>query len=362
MNIVSLKKILFLILVMVMSQRAWAQDYSNPELYHNLLLAEQVKVINDNMGFISNFLFDLETKRDQEKRQVIIDHLDASISRLDAMPSFHSDIHLKETALNVFKAFKRSYEAAYRLADSLNVSDRSSYSTIKQYIEIQENNEELLHDAGKEFIKTQRNFLKKNDLDKEKAMCLFSEIAEVNAYCRKVYLSYLTVSNVNAGFFEAMKRKQSSAMEKNRQEIIEVANQTMASLQETGPFEGQDNYLNKGISLTNYIKKMAEEEFSELVQITDKQNASFDDANKFNKMVINYYKQTKELVKEFHTACADLMQNSISHEAQVHLAHQSPQGADILTQIDANPIHKVNNSDVHPINLRGIYENLRVEK
>jgi hypothetical protein len=103
---------------------------------------------------------------------------------------------------------------------------------------------------------------------------------------------------------------------------MSIADETIAFLSKISHFEGGKEYLERGIKLTTYLKSIASQEYSELIAITGNKNKTFEDSNKFNKIILNHHKQAKSLLNEFTTAGTSLMQKTVFHESNQITAKQ----------------------------------------
>ena len=317
--------ILFLVFV-TLSLQIKAQDFNNVKSYTDFILAEQAKIVNDNIHYISKSLHDHKARQNEDERKTIIQHLDNAISKVQAMPSYKGDASLKDAALEVFKFYKHTYEFECKEADSLEITTQSTYEAMKVYYETQAKSEAKLVEAGKKFLKIQKIFAKKHHLTKEakenEGLCLFTKIAQVNGYSREIFLAYAKVADINKEFFSAMKKKQWESMEKNRQALMSIADETVTLLNQVSHFEGGKDYLDKCIKLTTYLKNVASQEYTDLITISSNKNKTFDDSNKFNKIVINHHKQAKSLLNDFTQAGSSLMQKTVFHESAQFTAQQ----------------------------------------
>ncbi|MDX2305867.1 MAG: hypothetical protein NW226_23870 [Microscillaceae bacterium] len=333
MNIKTL--LFFFLLLSGFSAGLKAQDFADPLTYQNFILTEHTEFILNHVDYMAKILYDHEVRRDQEQLNLLTEQIDKSIGKLEKMPSFNDDISLKEAGLQMLIVYKKTLQNQTKLADSLKIGKKSSFEEMKTYYLLQNELEKELIDAGKKFEKMLKVFARKADLDKSEPVSLFDKVVEVNAYCRRIYLSYYNLSKVNEDFFDALKNRQPESMESHRKNLLEVAEISQKELQSEEKHEGYRNYLHKGLKFVHYIKEQAEKEYPQLVQIAAKKNATFDDANKFNIIVINYYKKAKHIIEDFNQASVHLMEKSVIQEsghALLNGAHK-PQSS-ILSKVD----------------------------
>ena len=329
-----IKKLLFFFLLSGLVNGITAQDFENPEEYQNYILAEQTQFINNNIAYIAKILYDPEVRRDEEQRCLFLEQIDQSICKLEKMPSFKDDISLKESGLKTFNAYRDAIERQARLADSLKIGKKSSFNEMKVYYQLQNEIEKEFISVGKKFEKTLKGFTRKNNRGKSNNSCLFNKVAEVNSHCRRIYLSYYSLSKVNQDFFEALKKRKAESMEQIRKNLVSTAEQALGELENEEKEGGYKSYLVKGIKFANYLKEQALQEYPELVQIAAKKNATFDDANKFNAIVISYYKKAKHMVEDFNQASMLVMKKSIIHESNQAFLHGHHKDTDILSKVN----------------------------
>ncbi|NJL12115.1 MAG: hypothetical protein HC913_03295 [Microscillaceae bacterium] len=262
-----------------------AQNFDNAKAYQDYILAEQALVVNENIAYISKSLHDHKARQNEAERKQIVQHLEAAIAKVEAMPSFSGDNTLKEAAIEVFGLYKETYQVALKAAEATELSKQSPIAEMEAYFSLLAKAESQLIEAGKKFVKVQKTFDRTHKLAREenKVFCLFSEVAAVNAHCRKVFQAYARVSEHGKVFFEAMKKKQIESMEKSRSALIAEAETALAELQKVGGHNGNLEYLEKAKALTHFLRATAQGDFVEIIKINQSTQATFDDSNRFNK-------------------------------------------------------------------------------
>jgi hypothetical protein len=315
-------KLFALALLMAFTSVAQAQNPNPAQAYNDQILAIQAQVINDNIHYITKSVNNHKAHQNEAERKTIVNHLNEAIAQVKAMPAYKGDNSLKEVALEVFNHYKETYQLDIKKADSLEINGKSTYNAMKVYFELQTKAEEKLVKTGKKFITAQKAFARKHALSRPNAemICLFTKLAEVNGYARQVYLAYMKVDEINRNFFESMKKKQVESMEKNRLAVLATAEEALATLTKLGNFEGNRQYIDLGMKLTHYLKNSATKEYTELVAISHKKQASQMDAMRFNKIVFNYHNQSKSLMNEFNVASTQLLNQNVFAEANPLLA------------------------------------------
>lgn len=310
-----------------------AQNFEDAQAYQDYILAEQAKVVDMNIAYLSKSLHDHVARQDEEERQEIIKHLDESIAKVEAMPAFKEDDALRKTALHVFETYKKTYQIELKEAEAQTVGKQSKYEEMKAHFDLQEKAESKLTDAGKEFIKAQKKFTREHELDRndEQIECLFSKVVEVNRYCRSVYLAYMEVSEHSQAFFDAMKKKQIESMEVARAKLIEISEDALVQMQKINDFDGHTAYIELAISLTTFLQEKAKNDFVEIIKINQNKKATFDDSNRFNKMIIGFYKESKKLTNKFHDASSDLLEENVSTDTHKALAAKATTPAIAVT-------------------------------
>lgn len=320
-----MKRMLYTLVILLVgfTTSLQAQNFESSTGYYSYILAEQARVINKSISYMIKSIHDHKAMEDNQKRESIIRQLDNSISRVQSLPAFEGDASLKKAALEVLSAYKMVYSVKESKADSIQVEEKSGYEVVKAYFDARNEIEEELLEIGKKFTKTHKAFAKKHGIKKEErqeALYSFATIAQINHYCRDIYLEYVKLSDINKDFFKAMKKRQQVSMEEHRNQLIEQAHTALAKLEKMNGFEGERNYLDKAFELINYFKNIADSKYTELVSIAAKKNATFEDANQFNKIIISNHRDTKALLKAFDQESAHLMNRFVSHESEQQYA------------------------------------------
>jgi hypothetical protein len=336
-----------LILLISLTIKVSAQDFTNAHTYSDFILKAQERIINDNLHYISKSVHDHKARQNEEERKLILKHLDEAVVSVSEMPNFKGDNSLKAHALEVFRLYKATYELDYKTADSLEITLKSPVASMKVYFEMQDKAEAKLVEAGKKFLKAQKAFSHKYHLAKQtiEPYCLFTKAAHVNSYSRQVFLAYNEVSNLNTDFFAAMKKRQPEMMEKTRKELFAQAEETITTLNEVSHFNGDREYLDKALKMTHFLRNNASQEYVELVRISHKKNATtHEESLKFNKIVMNHHRQAKNLLKEFNQASVQLMHKNILTESA--LAKIQEMQKDVATAIHITHEKNVSNEAV----------------
>jgi len=312
-----------------------AQNFDDAQSYQDYILAEQAKVVDLNIAYLSKSLHDHVARQDEEERLEIIKHLDAAIAKVEVMPSFKDDNSLKNTALLVFKMYKETYQLELKEAEAQTVGKKSALDEMKAHFELQDKAETKLTQAGKEFIKAQKKFTRDHKLEvkDEQIECLFSKVVDVNRYCRSVYITYMEVSEYNQAFFDAMKKKQIESMEVSRAKLIETSEKALVQMQKINDFDGHTVYIEQAIALTTFLQDKAKNDFVEIIKINQNTKATFDDSNRFNKMIIGFYKDSKKLTNKFHDASTDLLEKNVSTEAHKALAAKADAPSTLIVAV-----------------------------
>jgi hypothetical protein len=299
-----------------------AQDFNNAEAYHSYILGEQARIVSENIHYITKSLHDHQARENETERKNIIKHIDEAMANINKMPAFKGDNDLKTNALDVFRHYKETFVFEFSKIDSIEINTKSDYATVKKYFDLQAKAEEKLVKMGAKFIHAQKVFIRKHNLKKplDEVMCLFSKTAQLNDYSRQIYLAYLKVAEVNQTFFEAMKKKQTESMEKNRLTLIATADEAIATLEKLSHFDGNKDYLTKGLKLTHYIKNSASKEYVELVSHLNNKVANQTESMKFSKTIVAYNKQNKALLNDFNTASVQLTHGTVMLSADPMLA------------------------------------------
>lgn len=294
-----------------------AQNFDNAQAYQDYILATQANIVDRNIAYLSQSLHDHKARQNEEERQEIVKQLDEAIAKVEIMPSFKNDNSLKTAALLVFNTYKETYQLELKEAEAQAVGKQTPYEEMKAHFDLQEKAEEKLLAVGKEFIKVQKKFARDHKLVRQddQIECLFTKVVEVNHYCRKVYLAFMQVNEHNSAFFEAMKNKQIESMEKSRASLIEVAEKALVEMEKLNAFDGHTDYIEQAMTLTSFLKEKAKNEFVEIIKINQNKKATFEDSNRFNKMIIGFYKDSKKMTNNFHDASGDLLENYVSTEA-----------------------------------------------
>ncbi len=294
-----------------------AQNFDNAQAYQDYILTAQANIVDRNIAYLSKSLHDHKARQNEEERQEIVKQLNEAIAKVELMPSFKNDNSLKNAALLVFNTYKETYQIELKEAEAQTVGTKTPYEEMKAHFDLQNKAEGKLLTVGKEFIKIQKKFARDHKLTRpeDKIECLFTKVVEVNHYCRKVYLTFMQVDEHNSAFFEAMKNKQIESMEKSRTSLIEVAEKALLEMKKLNAFDGHTAYIEQAIALTTFLQEKAKNEFVEIIKINQNKKATFEDSNRFNKMVIGFYKDSKKMTNKFHDASGDLLENYVSTEA-----------------------------------------------
>ena len=315
-----MKKILYLIplaIFTILATSAFAQetDFTDPVQYFSYFGNEHNKVINKNMEYVQYSVHSDNVQEIGTKRLELIAVINETIGRVQKVPPFEKDTKMKDEMLEVLSMYKNSFEIEFNNALTLKENSKESYEAMEEYINAMDVAEKKLDKASDRFQKASTKFAEDNEITliKNEANDVVGELNRLNNYHRKLYLKYFKVSKKNAEFWDALEKQNAGLMEKKRKELQEDCNSTLKIVTLMPAFKGDTEYKDATLEIVNFFKKLADNDYVKMVEITRKGDANFTqaDVDTYNKVVEIYNTQTPMLSQKFNIAGNNLLRKHI---------------------------------------------------
>lgn len=291
--------------------------FNNAAEYNDFIITEQRKTVKKNLEYISFSVHSEDYRQIEAKRKEVLRQINDSRNRINKMPDYDGNSKLKDEAVEVFTQYKSAFEEDFKDIIKLKQNRQSSFEAMEAYFKAQNQAEDRVNKATQKFSKVQEKFVRDNNLTfKEEDDDLSQKmqtVAALNLYARGIFLEYFKVSKAFSEMLEVLNEKKANTLNKERKQVIEVAAKVVPQLNEFGAFNGDRDYLDQTVSLAEYYRRLAENEFLEIVKIFDKKTGLTQaDADYINKVLRDYNANAEMLVYNLNIANDNLLQNNIA--------------------------------------------------
>lgn len=239
--------------------------------YANKVIAEKEKITLKNIEFLIELVHGKDEAMLETKRMEVLKQANDTYNTFDKMYSHAGDTKVKTAALKMLGAYKQTFSKDYKDAFELKKSNEASFDNMKNYLKKIEIADNKIYQEEMDFRNTFRAFCteyKTNqitcraDLD-----ILLDEIAAVNAYNRKIYLSYFRIVKLNADFIEAINKKSYNRAMVTLDSLKSGINQEKAIVADIGYYKEDKALYSSTNKLFDYYLGLTEKDFKTLVDL-----------------------------------------------------------------------------------------------
>lgn len=252
----------------------------------------------------------------EKSRNDLILEIRKSISKIGKLPSFEGSNKLKSETLNVFNIYLDTYENDLLTSLSLKGKYTDSYEALEAYFDAEKEADEKLYNAVTKLTKAQEKFAQKHNLkidktahdDAEKRMEFITSLKE---YSRSIFIEYFKVSFEFNEMIKIIHERKGKLLDRKRNEVIAVSNESLKSLRRAKPFNGDGEYLGLAIDIIEYFKNLSENEFKKIGALFKKDALTEKDASFINKVFSDYNANIELLVYNWNYANHKLWKDNL---------------------------------------------------
>jgi hypothetical protein len=310
-----MKKIVLSILLL---GAAFAKAQESPTEFYNSIIEEQNKVVKKSTHYTSVAVHSENDAEVDRARKDVIRQIEKSIEAVKLIKPFKGDGKLKDEALAILKRELDAYTLDFNEAAILKKSSKATFEAMEKYYVTQDKAEAKIDAAMDDFKKSQLRFADKYNFtiqENEESKKQSEKLSRLNKYTRTVFLPYFKAFRDFNLFVDAYNVGKAPQMETARQTMLKSSTESLAQMKTLGGFEGDAGYVNAGIKLLEYYKKMAEGDLAELCKImVNKDKLTKEQADRANKILEGMNDAPNKMNEAFNQENKKLLQKHIPKE------------------------------------------------
>jgi hypothetical protein len=325
LQISSKKLSVFMILFLVSYGPIQAQSYETAGEYMNYISTQFTEIVKDYWSYTSAVGHGKSARKVEGKRKELLATNQDVTRKIQAMPPFKGDKSYRDSMVAYLRKSYHVLNHDYAKIVNMEEISEQSYDAMEAYLLAQDVASEKMSQAGDRLRDTQKAFADKNNIQivegESEIGKKLEAAAELNAYHRVVYLIFFKSYKQEAYMLDALNKKNVSAVEQNRNTLLQFSTEGLAKLDTMKGFKGDKSLINAckqmlefykseckdkvGI-LTNYFMK--EDSFQKTKKAFDAKKPADrkqEDVDQFNKGV----EELNKAANEFNTTNTQLGDN-----------------------------------------------------
>lgn len=306
-------------LLLACGSLAAQQSMTNAVAYNDFLVNEQMNIQNRQLEYIQYAVHSDDYNQVEGKRQAVKAQMEASLSRVKALPPFNEDAKLSDEMVQLIEISLSVVNTEFNEANTLKRNSRESYEAMEKYLAALQEGEQKLAEANARFGEAQKAFAERHGLElveSEGSNNVVETINKLNRYHRSIYLKEFQVARLNADFVDALNNKDIEAMDQARKGIQQACEENLKYLRSLPDFNGNTSYRDAAIAEMSYFQQLAGDKYTQLIAISKKEQPTQEDVNDFNSIIMSLNEELPELSRQFQEASAELMQENVPRPIQ----------------------------------------------
>jgi hypothetical protein len=246
-------------------------------------------------------------KKIERRRSELINSIDKVRSQINDMPSYNGDKSVRDSAVNYIKILYSIFNEDYaKLVDMQEIAEQS-YDMMEAYMLAQQKAGEKLKEAAAAYNRSHREFAKNNNINLIESSSELDQklemVDKVQDYYNQVYLIFFKAYKQEFFFMEALKTKNTNAMEQNKTALLDYANEGLEKLKSLKGFNSDKSVETACRKVLEFYKTEAERDFGILSDYFlkeenfEKTKAAFETSSKSKSDADQYNKAVAEINK-----------------------------------------------------------------
>lgn len=308
--------------------KAQAQDVSTPGGYLSTI-SEKIKNINQTyINYLSAVSHGKSARKVEKLRLKTVDDIFNARGEVMGTGGFKGDKTLRDATAAYLKTCYLVFNEDYGKIVNMEEIAEQSYDAMEAYLLAQKKAGEKLEEAAELKNKMQKEFAAKYNIQlidsKDELDAKMEKADRVNEYYNKIYLIFFKSYKQDAYLTDALNRNDISAVEQNRNALLNYSTEGLKQILDTKPFDGDGTILIACKNALLFYKELAEKKITNVTDFLlasenfNKTKKAFEaipaskrtqtDIDKFNKGVNdindgakNFNKTNEEINKERNT-------------------------------------------------------------
>ena len=287
-------------------QKTIAQDFNTPVQYLDYIGKQHEDISKKFLSYNSAMSHGKRAKKVESLRSKLLDEVQEARENISSMPPYKGDKAYRDTVVAFMKFYYNMLNDDYaKIVDMQEISEQS-YDEMEAYFLLKEavdkkakEAEDRLHDAEKKFAQENNVNLvdSKSDLGD-----MLETVDKVNNHYDDVYLVFFKSYKEEQFLWDAINKKNITAIEENKNALLKYAQTGLSSLDTMKSFEGDNSLITNCRSLLKFYVSEVNDKISIVSDYFlksdrfDKMKADYDNnSTHTNDDVNNYNKAVKDI-------------------------------------------------------------------
>jgi hypothetical protein len=305
-----------------------AQDFSNAGQYMDYIGQQHQDITKKFLSYNSAVSHGKRAKKVENLREKLLDEVQSARENTSGMPPFNGSKAYRDTVVSFFKFYYNVLNDDYSKIVNMQEIAEQSYDEMEAYILVKEavdkkmkEAEDHLHDEEKKFAASNNINLidSKSDLNE-----MMETVGKVNTYYDMVYLVFFKSYIEEQFLWDAVNKKNITAIEQDKSTLLKYAQTGLASLDTMKSFQGDNSLITNCRSLLKFY----------MSEVNDKMGTVSDyllKNDRFTKMKADFDNNSthsKDEVDNFNAAVKDV--NDASNKYNAAINQLNPQRGELL--------------------------------
>jgi hypothetical protein len=300
-----------IVCIVVLHNSIKAQNAETPVAYMSHISNTERELSIKYLSYMSASSHGKSMKKIEKRRADLINSIYEVRVKVNDMPSFNGDKSLRDSAVGYLKMMYSVFNEDYSKIVNMEEIAEQSYDLMEAYLMAQEKAGERLREAAAAYEASHKEFASRHNvklIDSESDLDRKLEMAGlVNAYYNKVYLIFFKSHKQEVYMLEALKAKNTNAIEQNRNALIKNCTEGIQQVKEMKGFNSDRSLETVCRQVLEFYKDEAEKKMPRISEFIlkeenfEKVKKAFETSEKTKKDVDNYNKAVADINKELNT-------------------------------------------------------------
>jgi hypothetical protein len=320
--------------IALLSHSLNAQNFDNPATYMSHINKTERELSVKYLSYMSAASHGKSAKKIEKRREALVNSIYEVRVKIYDMPSFNGDKSLRDSAVSYLKLMYSVFNEDYSKIVNMEEIAEQSYDNMEAYLLAQQKAGEKLRAAHAAYAATYTDFASKNKVklvDSESELEQKLEtIAKVTQYHNEVYLTFFKAYKQEMYLQEALKEKNTNAIEQNRNALIKYSTEGIEKFKQMKGYNSDRSLETLCRKTLEFYKNVAEnsipklsdfllkaENFEQLKKSFDRSSQSKEDVDGYNKAVSDLNRSAEAYNKTNEQIFAQRSDLLKSYEASV---------------------------------------------
>ncbi len=308
-----MRYIFVFIFKIILTIQLFGQTFTNPVEYMNVIGEHYSQIKNDTWDYTRTVAHNKGGSKVEKRRVELLSTILNAKKTVSKLPSFQGDKSYRDSVVSYLAINYDVLNNDYAQIVDMEKIAEQSYDLMEAYLLAQDIANDRLKTAATNLQNSQLAFANKFNIaleeDSDEIAEKLEEADKMYKYYNKVYLIFFKSYKQEAYLVDAYSRADISAMEQNKNQLLEYSEEGLYELRHMSPFYGDHSLLDKAIStllfykeeaqkhapkqIDFYLKKERFENVKKALDAKPKEKRTKEDVDKYNNSLTDYNNSIK---------------------------------------------------------------------